>query len=246
MTNVGTVLVRSYNTRVEAETRRGRAVMPRGDYVRIDVIDTGSGIPADKLDQIFEPFYTTKKTGEGTGLGLSTVYGIVKQTGGFIFVDSTPGQGTTFSLYFPRHEPTAADVAPVAKAAAPEADLTGHGVVLLIEDEAPVRAFAARALKMRGYEVLEAASAEEALDLLEDPALEVDVLVSDVVMPGMDGPTCVRKAREKRPTVRVLFVSGYAEDSLRRSMAGLDNCVFLAKPFSLNELTAKVKECVTA
>jgi two-component system cell cycle sensor histidine kinase/response regulator CckA len=219
--------------------------MPRGDYVRIDVIDTGIGIPADKRDQIFEPFFTTKRTGEGTGLGLSTVYGIVKQTGGFIFVDSVVGEGTTFSIYLPRHIPTAVDLAPVAKAVPVEQDLTGRGVVLLIEDEAPVRAFAARALKLRGYEVLEAASAEEALDLLDDPALEVDVLVSDVVMPGMDGPSCVRKAREKRPGVRVVFVSGYAEDALRRSMAGLDNCVFLPKPFSLNELTAKVKECIS-
>lgn len=246
MVNGGTVLIRTQNCRVEAETRRGRAVMPRGDYVRIDVIDTGTGIPADKRDQIFEPFYTTKRTGEGTGLGLSTVYGIIKQTGGFIFVDSTVGQGTTFSIYLPRHIPTAQDVAPAPRPAPVEQDLTGHGVVLLIEDEAPVRAFASRALKLRGYEVLEAASAEEALDLLEDPALVIDVVVSDVVMPGMDGPTCVRKAREARPDMRVIFVSGYAEDVLRRSIGGIENSAFLPKPYSLNELTAKVKECVSA
>ena len=245
MANGGTVLIRTQNCRVEAETRRGRAVMPRGDYVRIDVIDTGSGIPADKRDQIFEPFFTTKRTGEGTGLGLSTVYGIVKQTGGFIFVDSVVGEGTTFSIYLPRHIPGAADAVPQPKAQVVEEDLTGHGVVLLIEDEGPVRAFASRALKLRGYEVLEAASAEEALDLLEDPNLVVDVVVSDVVMPGMDGPTCVRKARETRPDMRVIFVSGYAEDVLRRSMAGLENSAFLPKPYSLNELTAKVKESVT-
>jgi two-component system cell cycle sensor histidine kinase/response regulator CckA len=246
MVNGGTVFIRTQNCRVEAETKRGRAVMPRGDYVRIDVIDTGIGIPADKRDQIFEPFYTTKRTGEGTGLGLSTVYGIVKQTGGFIFVDSTVGEGTTFSIYLPRHIPTAQDMAPVAKPAPVEQDLTGHGVVLLIEDEAPVRAFASRALKLRGYEVLEAASAEEALDLLEDADLVIDVVVSDVVMPGMDGPTCVRKARERRPEMRVIFVSGYAEDVLRRSIGNIENSAFLPKPYSLNELTAKVKECVTA
>jgi two-component system cell cycle sensor histidine kinase/response regulator CckA len=214
--------------------------------VRIDVVDTGEGIPADALDKIFEPFYTTKKTGEGTGLGLSTVYGIIKQTGGYIFAESVVGAGTTFSIYLPRHVPSATEVQPAPRPPEVAEDHTGRGVVLLIEDEAPVRAFAARALKMRGYEVLEAASAEEALDLLEDPALKVDVLVSDVVMPGMDGPTCVRKAREQRPHVKVVFVSGYAEESLRRSIAGLDNCLFLPKPFSLNELTAKVKECVTA
>jgi two-component system cell cycle sensor histidine kinase/response regulator CckA len=246
MAEGGTVVIRSYNCRVEVETRRGRAVMPRGDYVRIDVVDTGVGISADTLDKIFEPFYTTKKTGEGTGLGLSTVYGIIKQTGGYIFAESILGEGTTFSIYLPRHVPTATEIAPAPRPVEVAEDHTGRGVVLLIEDEAPVRAFAARALKMRGYEVLEAASAEEALDLLEDPGLSVDVLVSDVVMPGMDGPTCVRKAREQRPDVKVVFVSGYAEEALRRSMEGLENCVFLPKPFSLNELTAKVKECVTA
>ena len=246
MADGGTVVIKAANCRVMAETRRGRAVMPRGDYVRIDVIDTGAGIAPEALDKIFEPFFTTKKTGEGTGLGLSTVYGIVKQTGGFIFADSEPGAGSTFSIYLPRHVPTKADIAPAPRPPEPPQDHTGRGVVMLVEDEAPVRAFAARALKMRGYEVLEAASAEEALDLLEDPSLAVDVLVSDVVMPGMDGPTCVRKARERRPNIKVVFVSGYAEDALQRSMAGLENCVFLPKPFSLSDLTARVKECVTA
>jgi two-component system cell cycle sensor histidine kinase/response regulator CckA len=246
MTEGGVVTITTQNTRIEAETRRGRAVMPRGDYVRIDVSDTGVGIPRDRIDQIFEPFYTTKKQGEGTGLGLSTVYGIVKQTGGFIFVDSAPGHGATFSIYLPRHVPTAADAPPRPKAPAPAPDLTGAGVVLLIEDEAPVRAFAARALRLRGYEVFEAASAEEALTMLDAPDFEVDVILSDVVMPGMDGPSCVREARKKRPAVRVVFVSGYAEDALKRSMEGLENCLFLPKPFSLNELTAKIKECFTA
>jgi two-component system cell cycle sensor histidine kinase/response regulator CckA len=246
MAGEGEVTIRAENVRVTDETRRGRAVMPRGDYVRIDVVDTGVGIPADKIDQIFEPFFTTKKQGEGTGLGLSTVYGIVKQTGGFIFADSRPGEGAIFSIYLPRCEPEAPAVAEPRRVAPPEDDLTGRGVVLLIEDEAPVRAFAARALKLRGYEVLEAANAEEALELLEDPSLHVDVLVSDVVMPGMDGPSCVREARRARPDVKVVFVSGYAEDSLKRGMEGLENCSFLPKPFSLNELTAKVKECVSS
>jgi two-component system cell cycle sensor histidine kinase/response regulator CckA len=242
MAGGGIVSISTQNVRVEAETRRGRAVMPRGDYVRIDVADTGTGIAPDKIDQIFEPFYTTKRQGEGTGLGLSTVYGIVKQTGGFIFVDSAPGRGATFSIYLPRHAPTAEELAPKPKAPV-ATDLTGAGVVLLIEDEAPVRAFAARALRLRGYEVFEAASAEEALTMLDAPDFKVDVLVSDVVMPGMDGPTCVREARKKRPGVRVVFVSGYAEDALKRGMGGLEDCHFLPKPFSLNELTAKIKEC---
>ncbi len=241
----GRVMIRTSNARIAAEQRRGRAVMPKGDYVRVDVEDHGHGIPGDKIDQIFEPFFTTKRAGEGTGLGLSTVYGIVKQTGGFIFVDSTPGLGSTFTIYLPRHEggpePKPAPPPRPAKAA----DLTGQGVVLLIEDETPVRAFAARALKMRGYEVLEAASGEDALDILADPELAIDVIVSDVVMPGMDGPSTVREARKLRPDVKVVFVSGYAEDAMKRSMEGVGACHFLAKPFSLNELTAKVKECVS-
>ncbi|MFN3614057.1 MAG: ATP-binding protein [Rubrimonas sp.] len=246
MKDGGVVTIRTSNARISAERRRGRAVMPKGDYALIEVADEGHGISPDKIEQIFEPFFTTKKPGEGTGLGLSTVYGIIKQTGGFIFVDSVVGQGATFSIYLPAYEPTDEErAAPAPKPAAPVTDLTGRGVVLLIEDETPVRAFGARALKLRGYEVLEAASGEEALEILADPELQVDVIVSDVVMPGMDGPSCVREARKLRPDVRVVFVSGYAEDALKRSMDGIGECHFLPKPFSLNELTAKVKECLT-
>jgi two-component system cell cycle sensor histidine kinase/response regulator CckA len=237
----GSVLVRTQNERLERETRRGRAVMARGDYVRIDVIDNGQGIAEDKIEQVFEPFFTTKKSGEGTGLGLSTVYGIVKQTGGFIFVESAPGQGATFTIYLPRHQSAEVE-AEAAPAPAAQTDLTGDAHVLLIEDETSVRSFAARALKLRGYRVVEAASGEEALDILEDEALDIDIIVSDVVMPHMDGPTCVQKARVKRPDVKVIFMSGYAEDGLRREMEGVGDCRFLAKPFSLTALTAKVKE----
>jgi two-component system cell cycle sensor histidine kinase/response regulator CckA len=237
----GSVLVRTANERLERETRRGRAVMARGDYVRIDVIDNGQGIAEDKIEQVFEPFFTTKKSGEGTGLGLSTVYGIVKQTGGFIFVESAPGQGATFTIYLPRHQSAEVE-AEAAPAPAAQTDLTGDAHVLLIEDETSVRSFAARALKLRGYRVVEAASGEEALDILEDEALDIDIIVSDVVMPHMDGPTCVQKARVKRPDVKVIFMSGYAEDGLRREMEGVGDCRFLAKPFSLTALTAKVKE----
>jgi two-component system cell cycle sensor histidine kinase/response regulator CckA len=243
----GVVTIRTANRRLAAERRRDRAVMPKGDYVLVEVVDQGTGIPADKIDQIFEPFFTTKRAGEGTGLGLSTVYGIVKQTGGFIFADSTPGEGATFSIYLPRHEAREGEQPePERKAPARTTDLTGRGVVLLIEDETPVRAFGARALKLRGYEVLEAASGEEALDILADPALEIDVIVSDVVMPGRDGPSTVREARKQRPNVKVVFVSGYAEDALKRSIEGIEGCHFLPKPFSLNDLTAKVKECTSA
>ncbi|MGR3503727.1 ATP-binding protein [Pseudaestuariivita sp.] len=220
---------------------RERAVVPPGAYVAIRVIDEGHGIPADKLQKVFEPFFTTKRTGEGTGLGLSTVYGIVKQTGGFIFVESRLNVGTEFTVLLPANAEGAESAeaqSPAAKA--PTTARAGEGSVLLVEDEAPVRAFASRALRLRGYTVVEADSAETALDLLEDAALEIDLFVTDVVMPGLDGPTWVRKARETRPDVSVIFVSGYAEDALTDSQQKVPNSTFLPKPFSLGELTDAV------
>ncbi len=415
----GEVLVETQLRTLAEDLHRDRAVVPAGRYVVVKVEDHGVGIPPDRLQKIFEPFYTTKRVGEGTGLGLSTAYGIVKQCGGFIFVDSLVGMGSVFTLYFPAAEaeegreaatrptevgalldrvigdaalggiaaagrvdlvaPAAAaaeagrarrapaqqasrrpaatagegavaalQAAPVAEApprtagpgvsaeagpargteaaaaapvhpdhppaaedgaedgeaggrmdpppapvterdtpvsaslsdlwrpspaedaarpsqaagpaavapAGPDRASAGaepaappalppqrgrEGVVLLVEDEAPVRAFASRALRMRGYTVIEAADAEEALDTLEDPSLKVDVFVTDVVMPGMDGPSWVRKALEKRPSVKVVFVSGYAEETLGEDYPRIPNAVFLAKPFSLSELTSMVQ-----
>jgi two-component system cell cycle sensor histidine kinase/response regulator CckA len=220
--------------------RRDRATVPPGDYMTVKVIDSGIGIPADKLQKVFEPFYTTKRTGEGTGLGLSTVYGIVKQTGGFIFVDSVVGRGTEFSLLLPVC--VEAKPAEVQTEDVPDSKTArqGEGVVLLVEDEAPVRAFATRALRLKGYTVLEAESAEDALTLLEDVKLNVDVFVTDVVMPGMDGPTWVAKAMETRPDVRVVFVSGYTEGAFGDSGPQVPNSTFLPKPFSLTQLTEAV------
>jgi len=219
---------------------RDRATVPPGDYCLIRVTDSGVGIAPENLRKIFEPFFTTKRPGEGTGLGLSMAYGIVKQSGGFIFATSEPGSGSTFELYFPAAGPEA-----VVPAATPEPRRTqvrqGDGVVLLVEDEAPVRAFASRALRLRGYTVLEAASGEEALEVLQDRSLEIDVFVSDVVMPGLDGPAWVRQALQDRPQVRVIFMSGYAEDALSEDQARVPNAVFLPKPFSLNDLTATVQ-----
>jgi two-component system cell cycle sensor histidine kinase/response regulator CckA len=192
------------------------------------------------LQKIFEPFFTTKRTGEGTGLGLSTAYGIVKQTGGFIFVDSVVGSGTAFTLLFPVYEVEAMAPAPIPAITAATQPKHGEGVILLVEDEAPVRAFASRALRLRGYTVLEADCAEAALKTLEDPDVAVDVFVTDVVMPGMDGPSWVRQALQDRPDVRVVFVSGYAEDSFGENQTRIPNSVFLPKPFSLNDLTETV------
>lgn len=220
---------------------RDNATVPAGPYVCVTVTDQGTGIPSDKLQKVFEPFYTTKRTDEGTGLGLSTAYGIVKQTGGFIFVDSVIGKGTTFTLFLPAQEQREDFVElPVKEEVAKPAAVHGHGVILLVEDEAPVRAFASRALRMRGYTVLEADSAEAALETLSDTSLNVDVFVTDVVMPGMDGPSWVKKALKARPDTRVVFVSGYAEDSFDEMQARIPNSVFLPKPFSLTDLAETV------
>jgi two-component system cell cycle sensor histidine kinase/response regulator CckA len=234
----GTIRIGTEAVTLPEPLTRDRATVPAGDYAVIRVSDTGIGIPADRLQKIFEPFYTTKKVGEGTGLGLSTAYGIVKQSGGFIFVDSTPGEGSVFQLYFPIHSGPPEVAEEVVKKVLLK---QGEGVVLLVEDEAPVRAFASRALRMRGYTVLEAENAEEALKALEDPSLSVDIFVTDVVMPGMDGPSWVKLALESRPHVKVIFVSGYAEDSLSETQARIPNSVFLPKPFSLGDLTAMVQ-----
>ncbi|MCV2881243.1 ATP-binding protein [Actibacterium sp. XHP0104] len=260
----GEIRIETAMQQLTAEMRRDRAVVPVGDYVLVRVSDEGTGIAPDKLDKIFEPFFTTKKVGEGTGLGLSTVYGIIKQSGGFIFVDSTPGAGTCFTLYFPVRaaalgpgrarapdgpmpELTVPRLAPRVQAQhpTPPPELSGansEGVILLVEDEAPVRAFASRALRMRGYTVLEAENAEQALDILETVQVEIDVFVTDVVMPGMDGPTWVARALTDRPETRVVFVSGYAEEDFAEVQARIPNSVFLPKPFSLNDLTEEVRK----
>ncbi|SDC87630.1 two-component system, cell cycle sensor histidine kinase and response regulator CckA [Ruegeria marina] len=236
----GEIRIETEVVSLQEPLERDRATIPVGEYVTVRVRDEGVGIEPDRLQKIFEPFYTTKRTGEGTGLGLSTVYGIVKQTGGFIFVDSVPGKGSEFTVYLPAFHGRDAESAQMPAAEEVPTSKHGEGVVLLVEDEAPVRAFASRALRLRGYTVLEADSAEDALRLLEDPDLTVDVFVTDVVMPGLDGPTWVRQALTARPQVRVVFVSGYSEGAFGEADADIPNSVFLPKPFSLNQLTETV------
>ena len=237
----GTIRIETEALHLTEEMRRDRAIVPVGEYAVIRVLDTGCGIPEDRLQKIFEPFFTTKRVGDGTGLGLSTAYGIVKQSGGFIFVDSAVGQGSAFHLYFPI-QPAMED-APCDAPVGPRKSIVrqGEGVVLLVEDEAPVRAFASRALRLRGYTVLEADCAEQALKTLEDSTLDVDIFVTDVVMPGMDGPSWVRIALEHRPNARVVFMSGYAEECLSENQARIPNSTFLPKPFSLTQLTEMVQ-----
>lgn len=238
----GEIVVETERRELAEPMTRDRAVVAPGLYVSVRVTDKGMGIPQDKLQKVFEPFFTTKRTGEGTGLGLSTVYGIVKQTGGFIFVDSVVGQGTCFTLLFPAFEAPRQEAVATEEKAERKLPEQGSGVVLLVEDEAPVRAFAARALRLRGYTVIEAETAEDALATLDDDDLAVDIFVTDVVMPGMDGPTWVRKARERRPDTRVVFVSGYAEDAFGEGSEEIPNSVFLPKPFSLSDLTETVHQ----
>lgn len=235
----GSIRIETENTTLTEGLSRDRVTVPAGSYVVLRVHDTGTGIPADKLSKIFDPFWTTKPAGEGTGLGLSTAYGIIKQTGGYIFVDSTVGVGTTFSIYIPSHD-APLDIEKPEEVVDPVFPIKGDGVVLLVEDEAPVRAFASRALRLRGFTVLEADCAEAALAMLEDRNLEVDLFVTDVIMPGKDGPTWVREALTERPDTKVVFVSGYAEESFGEDQRSIPNSVFLPKPFSLSELTNTV------
>ncbi len=222
----------------------GEVALPRADYVLIEVSDTGSGIPPEVLDKIFEPFFTTKEIGKGTGLGLSTVYGIVQQSGGFIFCDSVVGEGTVFRIFLPRHvKPATAEV--TARAKAPEAvDVTGRGTVLLVEDEEAVRKFAARALTGRGYTVIEAASGADALAIVDGLAAPVDLVVSDVMMPEMDGPTLLVQLRARFSDLKVIFVSGYAEDAFEKNLPEGENFTFLPKPFDLKELGEAVKKAL--
>jgi two-component system cell cycle sensor histidine kinase/response regulator CckA len=216
------------------------AIVP-ADYVLVEVEDTGHGIPPEVRAKIFEPFFTTKDVGKGTGLGLSMVYGIIKQTGGYVFCESEPGAGATFRILLPRRQGDEADEPVKKEAVKPAADLTGRGAILLVEDEEAVRAFAARALASRGYTVLQAETGVDALSVAEKAAEPIDLIVSDVIMPEMDGPTMLTELRRRGLTAKVIFVSGYADDAFARNLPEGQEFVFLPKPFSLKQLIETVK-----
>ncbi len=250
----GKLTLRTSNVGVGEGAPHRHKDMPVDDYVLVEVEDTGSGIAPEVIDKIFDPFYTTKDVGKGTGLGLSTVYGIVKQTGGFIYVESEVGKGTIVRIFLPRYVPAADEVempqllettAPAIAAGevrdAP-ADLTGRGTILLVEDEEGLRALNARGLQSRGYTVIQAGNGIEALHEMEKRGGEVDVVVSDVVMPEMDGPTLLKELKKRKPDIKVVFVSGYAEDAFDKSLPDQTQFNFLAKPFTLKQLVKVVKE----
>ncbi|EKE75034.1 ATP-binding protein [Oceanibaculum indicum] len=227
---------------IRAQQIGSEEILP-GRYVKIEVADTGTGIPPEVVPRIFEPFFTTKAVGSGTGLGLSTVYGIVKQTGGHVLVNSEVGEGTSFSILLPAYAADAAQGAePGEEAEARNRDLTGAGTIMLVEDEDPVRLFSARALRNKGYKVIEARSGEAAMEILAAEEEPIDLLITDVVMPGIDGPTLIRLVRERRPHIKVLCISGYSEDALRQRIAEETGIAFLSKPFSLKQLAGRVKE----
>jgi two-component system cell cycle sensor histidine kinase/response regulator CckA len=240
----GTLTIQTYSVKSGQVAELGSDILPVADYSALSVTDTGTGIPASVLGKIFEPFFTTKEIGKGTGLGLSTVYGIVKQSGGFIFADSKVGEGTRFVIYLPVHREDAAAAKARKSGKSKQDELWGSGTVLLVEDEPMVRAVAERALTRHGYTVITADNGEEALEVIArgEP---IDLLVSDVVMPGMDGPAMVAEARKQRPELKVLFMSGYAEEQLRDSL-GVDNAHFLPKPFSVQDLAEAAKRALAA
>ena len=246
MPDGGKLTVRTANVSAADSGQLAHKGMPAADYVRIDISDTGTGIPAEIREKIFEPFFSTKEVGKGTGLGLSTVYGIVKQTGGFVFVDSQPSRGAVFEIYLPRHQATdgSMNVRPDPNEPSAVKDLTGCGTVLLVEDEDPVRKFGARALRNKGYKVIEAGSGEAALEVIHSTAEKIDLLITDVVMPHLDGPGLARKVREISSDIKVIFISGYAEDAFRQRLGSDSDIAFLSKPFSLKQLAAKVKEVI--
>ena len=247
MPDGGDLKITAENENVSAR-RRGRfGTLEAGDYAVIKVIDSGGGIAPENLDKIFDPFFTTKEVGKGTGLGLATVYGIVDQSGGLIRADSEVGKGTCFTIYLPRHggaatkDDKAEDASPKAE---PAVALDRPARILLVEDERAVRRFAVTALSRNGYDVEEAEDGEDALEILEEVDEPFDLLITDVVMPNMDGPALYQEALKDQPDLKVLFVSGYAEEDLRKTYEGrlAPGLKFLSKPFTLKQLAREVRQ----
>ncbi|WP_297321897.1 PAS domain-containing sensor histidine kinase [uncultured Bartonella sp.] len=250
MASGGTITITTANVKKQQIDELSYSGLVSGDYVELDVEDTGTGIPKAVQEKMFEPFFTTKEVGKGTGLGLSMVYGIVKQTGGYIYCESHEGKGTKFRIFLPRFVADSKNIGSDDRQkvqqtkSQPEKseDLSGTATVLLVEDEAAVRMGGVRALQSRGYTVLEAENGLEALDIIGERNGAVDLVVSDVVMPEMDGPTLLGEMRKKYPEIKFVFVSGYAKDAFAKNLAPDAVFGFLSKPFTLKQLAMKVKE----
>ncbi|WP_370307740.1 hybrid sensor histidine kinase/response regulator [Sphingobium abikonense] len=236
----GTLNIQTYAVPAAKAREMRQQILPVSDYTALRVSDTGLGIPPDILAKIFEPFFTTKELGKGTGLGLSTVYGIVKQSGGYIFAESELGRGASFVIYLPVYSGADAQQEAPVREPVKRAETWGSGTILLVEDEDMVRAVAERALTRQGYTVLTANDGEQGLEVLAAHD-DIDLLISDVVMPNMDGPAMVARARVSHPHLPVLFMSGYAEEQLRKSI-DIANVAFLPKPFSVNQLAQAARD----
>jgi two-component system cell cycle sensor histidine kinase/response regulator CckA len=253
MKNGGTLTIRTSNIDIDehhplspkliSPVEEEEQIKP-GEYVLLEVSDSGCGMSKDLVSKIFEPFFSTKEIGAGTGLGLSTVFGVVKQTEGYIYVTTEEGAGTTFSIFLKGYDnkelvsTTAHDQSDKIS----YTDLTGHGTILMVEDEAPVRIFAAHALTHKGYKVLEAEDGETALRIIAEKGASIDLIISDVIMPGMNGPAMIEKIYQQYPSIKVIFISGYAEDAFSETEGWDNKFNFLGKPFTLTQLASKVKE----
>jgi two-component system cell cycle sensor histidine kinase/response regulator CckA len=246
MENGGDLTITTENFDNDKAMLCGEDEMPAGQWVSIAVTDTGCGMSKETLSRVLEPFFTTKEVGQGTGLGLATVYGIIRQTGGFLDIESEEGKGTTFTIYLPRlteEELQNQDEEETAETEESTGDLTGTARILLVEDEDAVRTFSTRALMNKGYEVLGAENGEAALKLMEGQENKhIDLMVTDVMMPDMDGPTLAKHMRAENPKLKIIFISGYTEDKLKDHMS--EGISFLPKPFTLKQLAAKVKEAM--
>jgi two-component system cell cycle sensor histidine kinase/response regulator CckA len=240
----GKLMIRTQGMVTETGTKLSNDdILPPGEWSVLEVEDTGTGIQPDIMARIFEPFFSTKEVGAGTGLGLATVHGIVHQTGGFISVHSVPGKGTAFRIYLPRYTETADDKKVAAVEEKPvTSDLTGSARILLVEDEDAVRTFSARALSNKGYQVVDAPGGATALQLLEEKKIEPEILITDVMMPEMDGTTLAKQVKEKYPDIKIIFISGYAEDRFKEHLGA--DVYFLPKPFTLKQLATKVKDVI--
>jgi two-component system cell cycle sensor histidine kinase/response regulator CckA len=252
----GNLTIRTSKADAAAARKDGFTHVIDGDYVLIEVIDDGAGMPAEIMEKIFQPFYTTKVEGKGTGLGLATVYGIVKQSGGYIYPVSKVGRGTTFKIFLPAFVGTVEEPAqdnvfeapppPPENANSGKQDLAGRGRILLVEDEEGVRGIAAQLLASCGYQVMEAGDGEQALEIIKEHSGNIDLLISDVVMPGMDGPALLKEARPWLGKTRVMFISGYAERDLAKTLEEERSISFLPKPFTLRQLAERVKNELNA